>query len=154
MTSPKLRFRPYNKPIRNTFHSNGMPNTSLKLLAAVHTGDSDTAHMLIAQGADVNHRLEDEARAPVLSIAAMSGHTNIARLLIEHGADVNAADNGGFTALMNAAVCGHTDTVRLLIDKGAQVDATDEAGVTALHIARAKEHTAIADMLRAAGAKE
>ena len=51
-------------------------------------GHTDTARLLIENGADVNAKNKSDSTS--LMYALEGGHTNTARLLIENGADVNA----------------------------------------------------------------
>ena len=52
--------------------------------------------------------------------------------ILKAGADVNAADDGGYTALMLAALFGLEDMVEFLISQGADVNAATGWGATAL----------------------
>ncbi len=70
------------------------------LTSAALFGKSETAELLITNGADANQKNRDGGTA--LHGAAFLGHANVARLLIENGADVNAENYEGDTPL-NAA---------------------------------------------------
>ena len=70
------------------------------LTSAALFGKTETAELLIKNGADVNQKNRDGGTA--LHGAAFLGHADTARLLIENGADVNAGNYEGDTPL-NAA---------------------------------------------------
>ena len=73
---------------------------STPLLFAARSGDTGSARLLLAAGANVNDALPDGTSALVL--AAHSGHGETAALLLEKGANPDSADTG-YTAL-HAAV--------------------------------------------------
>ncbi len=68
------------------------------------------------------------------------------------GADIDAADLGGYTALIRAALWGQTDLVAKLITAGAKIEAINHDGDTALILAAAHGHAAVVTQLIAAGA--
>ncbi|KAG2417117.1 hypothetical protein HFD88_008335 [Aspergillus terreus] len=79
---------------------------------AARNGHEGIVKLLIARGADINHRTS--ASESMIEIAAEYGQTAIVSLLLDQGADfVFAAE-----ALNKAVVRGHMDIVRLLVDKG------------------------------------
>jgi uncharacterized protein len=67
------------------------------ILFAVQQGDIDTVAALLAAGADVNDRTEEEGTALIIAIA--SGHEKLAAYLLSRGADPRASDANGITAL-------------------------------------------------------
>jgi ankyrin repeat protein len=67
------------------------------LMYAALAGQSQTAHLLLKSGADVNATSKSGETA--LMLAAMWGHSEIANSLIAKGAQVNAKANDGRTAL-------------------------------------------------------
>ncbi|PJB71592.1 MAG: hypothetical protein CO093_04770 [Alphaproteobacteria bacterium CG_4_9_14_3_um_filter_47_13] len=115
------------------------------------------AQMLIEVGADVELEA-DGGKEGVLSPlpeAALRGLLEIVDCLIAADADVNTSRCGlRGRALRWAALNRHTDVVRSLIKAGADVHAKNEYQETALILATEEGHTEIAQMLRAAGAKE
>ena len=76
----------------------------------------------------------------------------VAALLAAPGLNVNAANDGGWTALMLAADGGHAAVVTaLLAYPGVDVNAANAHGRTARALAKARGHARIASLLRAAG---
>jgi ankyrin repeat protein len=93
-----------------------------------------------------------------LIAAAHLGHVEVVRTLIAAGAPLDHVNNLGWTALIEAVVLGdggrnHTETVAALVKAGANVNIPDRGGQTPLALAQARRYTAIADILRAAGAR-
>ena len=66
------------------------------LLFAAQQGDLESARLLVAAGADVNHISPDGT--PLL-VASASGHEELAIYLLENGADPNMADSYGIAPL-------------------------------------------------------
>ena len=82
------------------------------LLFAARQGDVDSAHQLLAGGANIE-QTSAEGIAP-LALAAFSNHAPLVRFLLEHGGDPNAAA-GGFTALHAAVLRGSQEAVKALL---------------------------------------
>jgi ankyrin repeat protein len=76
---------------------------STPILFAARSGDTESAKLLVARGADVNDKAADGNTA--LIIAVHGGHATLASYLLEQGADVNAAPLG-YTALHAAVLRG------------------------------------------------
>ena len=74
-------------------------------------GNKEIVELLIAKGADVNVKVEDEIETPLHS-AASRGHKEIVELLIAEGADVNAKNCAGKTPLDAAQKKGIVDLLR------------------------------------------
>jgi len=73
-----------------------------------------------------------KASKKLLSVAGSASVKEITRL-IEEGADVDAADEYGWTPLMEAALFNkNTEVLRVFIERGADVNAADEDGFTPL----------------------
>jgi ankyrin repeat-rich membrane spanning protein len=85
---------------------------SKALSEAVAGARLDLVKWLLAQGADINYR-GNQDRTPLFR-AASRGNAEIVKLLLDHGAKVNLADRNGKTPLVIAAEKGHTNIVRLL----------------------------------------
>jgi ankyrin repeat protein len=145
--------------------------TGTPLHYAAWGGSKGAAELLLAHGADVSAH-DDHEQTP-LHEAAYNKKLAVAEVLIAHGADVNACGNrdgtcpiGRFqpnnyshpntpvppslTPLRLAVEQDSIDLVKLLIANKADVNAK-EGDVTPLHITKNK---AVAELLRAAGAKE
>jgi ankyrin repeat protein len=67
------------------------------LMFAARAGDLDSARILVAARANLNHI--GPAYGSALVVAAAEGHQELAIFLVENGADPNAEDGWGFTAL-------------------------------------------------------
>jgi prepilin-type N-terminal cleavage/methylation domain-containing protein len=78
---------------------------------AAENGHKKVVELLIAKGADVNVKVEDEIETPLHS-AASRGHKEIVELLIAEGADVNAKDCADGTPLDAAQKKGIADLLR------------------------------------------
>ena len=92
---------------------------STPLLFAARSGDTESARLLLAAGAQVNDALPDGTSALVL--AAHSGHGETAALLLEKGANPDAADSG-YTALHAAVLRSDLKLVRALLARKANPD--------------------------------
>ena len=69
-----------------------------QLQIAIVTGDTEAVSALIANGVDINAKLDDAGYTPLMS-AAGNAQLEIVRLLISNGAKVNTLDDYGHTAL-------------------------------------------------------
>ena len=86
---------------------------------AAYYGEAGEVKTLIAQGADVNWR-DDEERTP-LHNASRRRHTDTAILLIQKNADVNAVSNETYTPLIQAAALDNLVLVRALVEAKADM---------------------------------
>ncbi len=108
------------------------------LFEAVKNGDKTKVADLLARGADVNAKKQDEFGYTPLQTAAEKGYKGIAELLLAKGADVSAKDKiNEWTSLHSATYEGKKDVAELLLAKGANVNARDIRGQTPLHTAAA-----------------
>ena len=80
-------------------------------------GRKDIVELLIAKGADVNAKFEDDGSTP-LHLAAWKGHFETAELLIAKGADVNAKIEDGRTPLDRAEETNNKEITDLLRKHG------------------------------------
>ncbi len=113
---------------------------------AVRERDLKQTASLIAKGANVNKKSEDDGITP-LHNAALYGHEKIAQFLIDHGADIHSRATVGdpvrsiyspaesMTPLHVAADRGFYKIVKLLLDHGALVNARNYINKTPLHFA-------------------
>ena len=92
---------------------------STPLLFAARAGDTGSARLLLAAGANVNDALPDSTSALVL--AAHSGHGETAALLLEKGANPDSAENG-YTALHAAVLRSDLNLVKALLAHKANPD--------------------------------
>jgi len=98
---------------------------STALLFAARSGDTESARLLLAAGADVDDTMPDGTCALVL--AAHSGNSAVAALLLDRGANPDAASIG-YTALHAAVLRGDLATVKALIGHKANVNAAIAKG--------------------------
>ena len=119
-----------------------------ELANAIVLDDISAVRTLIAAGADVNEKSQDNFSP--LHWAAEKGRTEIARLLIEKGANVNLMSESYGTPLMVASYRGHKNVVNLLLEKGADPAATDAYGKTALSYAQEYQFAEIVRILKEA----
>ena len=85
------------------------------LFWAAFYGQTPTVNRLLAHGADVAWRDEEDCTA--LHYAANSGHTDIVKILLGAGADRNAEDENAVTPLMLAATNNHPHVVHELLTR-------------------------------------
>lgn len=122
------------------------------LFDAAQYKHTQVAKVLIDAGADVNWR-STWGFTP-LRAAAQSGSTEIVKMLLAAGANVDQ-EAGGETALTTAVESNKIEVVRLLIRAKANLNAIPYSNTgTALSRAKRKRYWGIANLLRAAGAKE
>ncbi len=105
---------------------------------AVMTGNEEMVKYLLARGADIDARGEQEA-VP-LHWALAFGHTGIAEYLIEQGCDLEAKATGGATTLAFTVLGRQTkkvetqlDLVERLVKAGLDVNEVLEGDMTLLH---------------------
>ncbi|XP_049767351.1 poly [ADP-ribose] polymerase tankyrase-1-like [Schistocerca cancellata] len=105
---------------------------------------------LLAAGADVGARDEDERRYTALHWAAEKGHEKAVKCLVEGGADVDARSSGWQETPLHKAACnGHEAVVRLLLEAGAEADARNKTQSTPLLVAAYHGHVAVVRLLLA-----
>ena len=91
--------------------------------------------------------------------ACERGHVAVVKELLKTKIDVNHINRLGWTALLEAILLSdggpaHQEIVRMLLAAGADPNLPDHDGATPLRHALQKGHRVIADLLRAAGARE
>jgi ankyrin repeat protein len=145
---------------------------------AADKGELDIVKLLVANGADVNVKMQREghkdrtpksyalgrnykeiveflyahgADIPRIHLAAYRGDLETVKSLIEGGTEVDANDDDG-TPLHYAAMAGHEAVARFLIDSDANIHAGNRNGWTPLHFAAIGGSAEVARMLVAKGA--
>ncbi|MBO4707914.1 MAG: ankyrin repeat domain-containing protein [Elusimicrobiaceae bacterium] len=140
------------------------------LIKGVAQGYTEIVKLLLDKGADVNvadaYNCEDnicfhEPEGTALESAVFHDRIEIVKLLLNKGADVNFHLDFKQpscwwceTVLTRAVYTGNPEIVKLLIDKGANVNEQNSEEKTPLYIADNNDYTEIAELLKAAGAKE
>jgi ankyrin repeat protein len=109
----------------------------MALTLAAEEGHKTIVELLLAKGADVNAK-DDEDQSALVE-AAWRGHKTVVQLLLANGADINTEDWLHRTALTEAAKEGHETIVQLLLAKGADINA---GGGAALAKAARERHEA------------
>jgi len=119
--------------------------------AALKVDDLPKIERLVERGLDLKQGMDRHGK----SALTMTKSAGVARFLIDHGADVNAVDEDGITPLMEAARHGETEVVKVLLEAGADVNVRSKIyNTSALVGATDRDHDEVADLLRAAGAKD
>lgn len=93
----------------------GCAATYMPIHRAAESGDSAEVERLLAQGVDVNERIEPQGgNMTPLMLAALHGRTETVKVLLAHGADVFAVDYFHTTARQWALRRGHTEIAALI----------------------------------------
>jgi cytohesin len=88
-------------------------NGRIPLDAAAFSGKDEAIKLLIAHGANVNHRNKING-STILHVAVAGGHAETVRILVAAGAKVDARDSVGQTPLDAARQGGKTEIVAIL----------------------------------------
>ncbi len=102
--------------------------TALHLAALF--GRAETVRLLLASGADVLARSENQMANLPLHAAAAARQADIVRMLLDAGTPVDARQHGGFTAAHSAAQGKDRATLDLLLARGADLQAQSDDGKT------------------------
>jgi ankyrin repeat protein len=124
------------------------------LMLASFFGHFDIVKELLSRGAEVNAVARNPMKVMALHSAVARKHTQIAQLLMEHGADVNAAQQGGFTPLLEAVHNEQVEMVGLLLAHGADPNQKNDEGVSPLALAQSRGNATICTLLTDHGAIE
>ena len=127
-------------------------------LLAGARGHTDIVRTALAANPKPDLKLTNRYGGTALIPACHYGHVETVRLLLTTAIDINHVNNLGWTALLETVILGdggarHTEITKLLIAHGANVNLADRQGVTPLAHAEQRGQRAIAEMLRAAGAR-
>ncbi|MBA2719154.1 MAG: ankyrin repeat domain-containing protein [Chloroflexi bacterium] len=107
------------------------------------------SEVLMAAGADVNARSDNDFAVLPIHSAVAGGHDDVVAVLVAAGADVNARQRHGWTPLHGAAQNGSLASVERLLAAGADPDARNDDGVTAVDLAATAGHDAVVARLTA-----
>lgn len=130
-------------------------NGQTALFLSVTAKSVDAARLLVKHGADLKASVGPFEDVNSLHVAATSGAAELCRWLVEEaGFGVDAADNSGYTPLIQAAgYSGSPETIRTLVGAlGADIEAAIDDGRRALHFAAFKGQEGCARELIALGA--
>jgi len=117
---------------------NGDGYTALHLAAFFN--QPGTARLLIATGADIDARAENETRQRPLHAAVVAGSVGIVTQLLYMGAYPDLQQKGGWTPLHLAAAYNRIEIAELLLQHDASIDIRDEAGDTPVDLAARRGH--------------
>src|SRR3989441_3213560 len=120
---------------------------------AAFFGHAEAVKVLLDHGADVNQKPPSRFANTAVDAAVSGDHADVVRILLAARANPNVRSEAKYTTLHKAAVHGDVQGVRMLLARGADVPAIRAGGRTPLDDAKEKGHAAIADLLRARGAK-
>lgn len=124
------------------------------LVKAATKGSLDVVRVLLASGADVHPKRENEL-SPLFK-AAGAGHLAVVLELLDHNADpdwqIATTAIAGQTALFRAAEAGHLAVVTTLLARKADPNLRAKNGQTAVCLACLRGHNAVAQALLEAGA--
>src|SRR3990167_6368079 len=97
---------------------------SCRLYLEVDNGDFENAHMLIAQGANVNVKYVDGSTPLIIATGVVDNQISwdkIVKALVDHGANVNAHNMYGHCALLTATEYKQLNIARYLLEHGANI---------------------------------
>lgn len=124
-------------------------SVDLRLFAAACCDSTSLAREALRDDIDPNIRVRQGSRA--LHIAALNGRTEILEMLLCAGAEIDAADELGWTPLLES-VKHDPRMLRLLVDQGANINLATKRGYTPLMRAAGTGREAAAELLLAFGA--
>jgi ankyrin repeat protein len=113
------------------------------LHAAAQRGNLAVIRLLLASGAEIDHR--DIEGQTALHLAVRAGHLEVVRELLNHRASINAQTRTGYTPLHIAAARTRVDIMQELVTRSADLTLANTEGYTALWIAAFVRNTAIAE---------
>ncbi len=101
------------------------------LLAAAASGNVDVIEKLIAHGAAIDVRGDDNS-SPLHLAATLQDGLGCVQALLKAGADANSVDTDNRTPLLTATCYGWVDIAEALLDAGANIEERCEDGWTSL----------------------
>ncbi len=112
----------------------GVFNEASPLFLAAMAGDRENIALLLAKGADANHRMDIIGMFPSSPLieAVAFGDAGVVQALLAGGADVREKDVDSMTPLHWAVVAHHADVAKVLLAAGADANAVDRFGYTPL----------------------
>ncbi|HVU13743.1 MAG TPA: ankyrin repeat domain-containing protein [Phototrophicaceae bacterium] len=114
---------------------------------AAFFGHFEAARLLLERGAPINSPSRNPQQVMPLHSSVAGQHFALSQLLLERGADVNAAQEAGFTPLLEAAQNGQREMIDLLLTHGADKSARTSDGQSAVDLARKAGHVELIDLL-------
>ena len=99
-----------------------------QLIKAAWDNNLSRARALIAEGADVNAKVQS-----AYLISTSEGYLELLNLTLKHRADVDAKDSFNGTGLIRAADRGHADIAGRLVQADIKINHINNLGWTALH---------------------
>ncbi|HEY5999822.1 MAG TPA: ankyrin repeat domain-containing protein [bacterium] len=112
----------------------------------------DSVQRLIDRGYDLNSRVDETRRTPLM-VAASEGNKKIVELLADNGADMNLQDRLGYTALHWAAYYNCGAVAEALAKRGASLNIEERKGFTPLILAAYYGHLGVVKALVEGGAR-
>ncbi len=123
-----------------------LPGGSALASAAAH-GKVEIARILLARGADINHRGRFDTTALHQAAGAKAYSSDMISLLLEKGADPKCVDSRGFTPIHIAAMTGAPETVDNLLERRLYVRGPYRA--TLVHMAAKAARFDVLQLLKA-----
>ena len=151
----KLDFRTQTERMKKLLHSVNARDriTSTMLHVASYSGNLKAIKMLLANGADINAKMDTGTRP--LEAAIKAGKEKSVKLLLSKGAETDrTSENFGGSPLYLAIHYGYPDIAKLLIENGAKLNLKDTYGRSALHHAVVREQAETVNTLLRYGANE
>ncbi|KAL8603592.1 hypothetical protein ACOMHN_022544 [Nucella lapillus] len=127
-------------------------NHDTALTLACAGGHSELVSLLLAKGADIEHR--DKKGFTPLILGATAGHLEVVEILLDHGADIEAqSERTKDTPLSLACSGGRYEVVELLLNRGANKEHRNVSDYTPLSLAASGGYVNIIKLLLSHGAE-
>ncbi|CAI4227277.1 unnamed protein product [Auanema sp. JU1783] len=144
----------YRRPIKTIFNVDKTTesNNDTPLTLACSNGHKDMVNILVARGANIEHR--DKKGFTPLILAATGGHVGVVHALLTAGANIEAqSERTKDTALSLACSGGRKEVVEVLLAHGANKEHRNVSDYTPLSLAASGGYVDIVNMLLNAGAE-